>query len=238
MFNRVSIKEIIFVYIGWGIITIFLFSFLCLVLKTIKINIKCSHADELFYFIQGSVLLFLSLLLIHKWSFKKVLEFLTNKKIEININTLMKYLILIMLIIIGAGLLDYFSSYYILKFNETDEQKIAYIVGRRIEIFNSPYRFFIYFVATCFLVPLAEEIFFRGILHSVLKEKTDKKFLVIIFSSLIFAVGHIDRILISFIYGLFLGYIYEIEKSIFINFFIHMFLNILSILVTIIFALI
>lgn len=80
--------------------------------------------------------------------------------------------------------------------------------------------------STCILVPIAEELIFRGIVQGELSRVMPGVRAVII-QSVIFAAIHIDPIQVSYVLipALVLGAVYEWTKSIYIPIFLHMVFN-------------
>jgi membrane protease YdiL (CAAX protease family) len=77
------------------------------------------------------------------------------------------------------------------------------------------------------LVPIAEELFFRGLVYDWLRQKMPIWAAVVI-SSVLFGLGHFDSwmmIVSTFIMGIALAIAYESTKSIWISIFIHIFTN-------------
>jgi membrane protease YdiL (CAAX protease family) len=81
-------------------------------------------------------------------------------------------------------------------------------------------------VSTCILVPIAEELIFRGIVQGELRRVMPGAVAVVI-QALIFAVVHINPIQVSYVIipALVLGAVYEWTKSIYVPIILHMIFN-------------
>lgn len=78
------------------------------------------------------------------------------------------------------------------------------------------------------LVPVSEELYFRGLLHTWFWGKTDRVWLRVLASGAIFALAHADSISVvaaSFVIGLVNAYAYERTRSLFIPIIIHLTTN-------------
>ncbi len=100
------------------------------------------------------------------------------------------------------------------------------------DVLESKSRMFAYFTGFCFLVPVAEEIFFRGILYESLKSRFSVKRSMWV-SAFIFAIGHINNFAMSFIAGLYLAFVYEKEQGLFAAITAHSVINFTALLVMI-----
>lgn len=85
-----------------------------------------------------------------------------------------------------------------------------------------------FIISSCLLAPVIEEIFYRRLLYTELRKRYALS-ASIIFSSIFFALFH-SNILISFIAGAYLAYVYEKEKDLLTNTLLHAQINIFSIL--------
>jgi len=90
----------------------------------------------------------------------------------------------------------------------------------------------IYFCYLCIIVPISEEIFYRGFFYSALKKIVDLRFAVI-FSSLFFAFAHgglwNSKVWLVFIGAILSCVMYEVTRSLVIPIILHMVTNIGSI---------
>ena len=78
------------------------------------------------------------------------------------------------------------------------------------------------------LVPISEELYFRGLLHTWFWGKTERVWLRVLASGTIFALAHADSISVvaaSFVIGLVNAYAYERTRSLFIPIIIHITTN-------------
>jgi uncharacterized protein len=93
--------------------------------------------------------------------------------------------------------------------------------------FANPYTTLLAFVIIGFLVPLAEEIFFRGVLYRWLRDRWGRNTGMIV-SSMIFGVVHFEltSAISAFIYGLALAWIYERLRSLWSSTLVHALNNI------------
>lgn len=103
-------------------------------------------------------------------------------------------------------------------------------------VIGSPFMFILYLFAACILNPIGEEIFFRRFLYVSLRHMMS--FLPSLFiSSLIFGAEHWGGgVVVSFIIGLFLGWIYEKHQNLPVNIIVHGLINFSVTLVMIFFA--
>lgn len=88
--------------------------------------------------------------------------------------------------------------------------------------------FFSTLVGAGLLVPISEELYFRGLLHTWFWGKTERVWLRVLASGTIFALAHADSISVvaaSFVIGLVNAYAYERTRSLFIPIIIHMTTN-------------
>ncbi|KAF0127657.1 MAG: putative membrane-associated metal-dependent hydrolase [Elusimicrobia bacterium] len=99
-------------------------------------------------------------------------------------------------------------------------------------VLESKWRMFAYFTGFCFLVPISEEIFFRGILYESLKSRFKIKTSIVL-SALIFAIGHVNNFAMSFMAGLYLAFVYEKERDLTAAITVHSALNFAALLVMI-----
>lgn len=78
------------------------------------------------------------------------------------------------------------------------------------------------FISACFILPILEELFFRGILYNSLARHHGPVY-TIIFSAVIFGVSHMNLVqFISATYmGLFIGYVISITKDLRLGMLIH-----------------
>lgn len=133
------------------------------------------------------------------------------------------YFIPIAIGIIGLFLTNYFIPFLYIKLMKTELNNDILLSET-----NLP-RFLIMMILTVFL----EELYFRRfIAQKILNEKTFSK--AIWLSALSFSVGHFfsnTGLLIAFIGGLFLGYIYLKTKNLFLSFLTHLIFNLLSIFI-------
>lgn len=83
-------------------------------------------------------------------------------------------------------------------------------------------------ISSCLLAPIIEELFYRRLLFTELRKRYALA-VSIILSSIFFALFH-SNILISFIAGAYLAYVYEKENDLFANTLLHAQMNIFSIL--------
>ena len=84
------------------------------------------------------------------------------------------------------------------------------------------------FVGVGLLVPISEELYFRGLLHSWFWGKTERVWLRVLASGAIFALAHADSVSVvaaSFVIGLVNAVAYERTQSLFIPIIIHLTTN-------------
>lgn len=95
-------------------------------------------------------------------------------------------------------------------------------------IWPSPPGFIFYFLTVSLAVPVVEELFYRRVLFSELRQGFGVSMSILI-SSFIFGLFH-SNIIVSGITGAYLAYVYEKEKSLPINILLHSFFNAFTIL--------
>lgn len=91
--------------------------------------------------------------------------------------------------------------------------------------------FFIVFIVSGILAPIAEEIIFRYKIISILENKYNSKVALVV-SSLLFGLAHMNLVqsLYAFILGLILGRIYQKERNILPSIVVHLAINSSSVL--------
>ena len=95
-------------------------------------------------------------------------------------------------------------------------------------------RFFVTLVGAGLLAPVAEELFFRGLFYTALRQRLGIAAAATV-SSLVFAIGHIDALGVvaaSFIMGIALALAYEYTRSLWVAIAIHAFNNCLATVLT------
>ncbi len=88
--------------------------------------------------------------------------------------------------------------------------------------------FFSTLIGAGILVPISEELYFRGLLHTWFWGKMERVWLRVLASGAIFALAHADSISVvaaSFVIGLVNAYAYERTRSLFISIIIHLTTN-------------
>ncbi len=88
--------------------------------------------------------------------------------------------------------------------------------------------FFSTLIGAGILVPISEELYFRGLLHTWFWGKTERVWLRVLASGTIFALAHADSISVvaaSFVIGLVNAFAYERTRSLFIPIIIHITTN-------------
>ncbi|MEF3279586.1 MAG: CPBP family intramembrane metalloprotease [Elusimicrobiota bacterium] len=225
--NDYRFIEIIGLFIFANVSTVILYLIICPFLKG-----KCLSYGEVYLLIQNLSFLFFSISYSKLFSsfsaaFSNFFSFVPS------VYEFKKALLYFFISIILVVLILTFS-YFILQFLgiediSTDIDDSPFLL--------SPYRFFIYFIMSCFFGPLAEELFFRKIFYSYLRKKMS--FLpALIISALIFGLLHSSssgRIIFATAMGVILSYAYEKHNSLFINSCIHAYMNIFGLLIRLIF---
>ena len=85
-------------------------------------------------------------------------------------------------------------------------------------------------ISTVVLAPLVEEIFFRGLVQSMIKHQTRRPWLAIMATSAIFAVLHPVRDMLAiFAFSVLLGYLYERSGKLYVSIATHVLFNAMSI---------
>lgn len=96
-------------------------------------------------------------------------------------------------------------------------------------VLTGVFEFKVIFTINVFLMaPVIEELYFRFMLLSKLTEKVNF-ITAALLSSLFFSVFHFSSILLAFIDGLYLCYIYKKEGNIILNILVHSLLNVFSV---------
>lgn len=154
---------------------------------------------------------------------------------------------------IFVGICTWFVSYpFVLAFNQlisivvlliTKVPSIDQTAVRHFKnIMNDPALFLINGLGVVLIVPIAEELLFRGFLQSWIKEKLKDAKKGIVVASLIFAFFHfspsqgitnIELISSLFVLSCFLGFIYERQKSLWASIGLHSFFNAMSLMMII-----
>lgn len=152
-----------------------------------------------------------------------------------------------------VGIATWFVSYpFVLAFNQfisimvliiTKVQPIDQTAVKHFKhILNDPLLFFINGLGVVLIVPIAEELLFRGFLQSWLKEKFKDTKKGIVLASIVFAFFHfspsqgisnIELISSLFVLSCFLGFIYERQKSLWASIGLHAFFNAMSLIMII-----
>ncbi len=138
-------------------------------------------------------------------------------------------------------LVTFFSSifsifiYAVFRVQKIPDQVAIYFLKATM---NNPIYFILAMITIVILAPILEEFFFRGIVQNFFK-KFLNRWLSIIFTSLVFAFVHfsytqklanITIVGSIFIFSLFLGFIYEKQKSLISPIFLHATFNAINVL--------
>lgn len=94
---------------------------------------------------------------------------------------------------------------------------------------DSFYLLFIIFFLSCIVAPFSEELIFRGIIYAGLKKSFSVP-LSMILSSLIFALLHNEIFVFTglFVFGIFLSYLFEKHKNLWLSISVHFFNNLFT----------
>lgn len=150
---------------------------------------------------------------------------------------------------IGIGLLCWFVAFPLVALaSEIGEWLTLLIFGHlgneQVAIhflklaIGAPFSLFVALVAILIGAPLLEEYLFRGVLQTWLRRKLSP-ILSITISSLAFAafhltegqgVGNITLFFSLFVFAMYLGFIYEKQRSLFSNVFLHVTFNLISVI--------
>lgn len=130
------------------------------------------------------------------------------------------YYITFIPIFLGITLFSFFI-FKILGLTPTPQEII--LICLRTDSF---YLLFIIFFLSCIVAPFAEEIIFRGIVYPGFKSSFSTNLSMII-SSIIFALLHNDFFVLPglFVFGLFLSYLFEKYKNLWLSISVHFFNN-------------
>jgi membrane protease YdiL (CAAX protease family) len=91
-------------------------------------------------------------------------------------------------------------------------------------LLNSPFKLASYFLATCVLIPIEEEIFYRRFVYVSLRQKIS--FLpALLISSLMFSAAHLAGAVPALAAGLLLGWLYEKRENLPVNIMVHGLIN-------------
>ena len=106
------------------------------------------------------------------------------------------------------------------------QERLSLLVGSEL----SWARFFVTLLGAGVLAPVAEELFFRGLVYTAFRQRLGIAAAATV-SALVFAVGHIDALGVvaaSFIIGIVLALVYEYTRSLWVAIAIHVFNNSLA----------
>lgn len=143
--------------------------------------------------------------------------------------TALKYLFIYIgffILIVGAagGILTLFDS-----FLKTGRPEIISNLGMSEDLarFRQAYASFpklsVFFLGSCFFAPIIEELFYRRLLFTELRQIFTFPIALLV-SSLVFGLFH-GNFLLAFISGAYFACVYEKEKNLSINIILHAFLN-------------
>lgn len=132
----------------------------------------------------------------------------------------------ILIFFIANGIFCFFSSEYILSYKICFERGIHFLLLWPLTFkgFNS-----------VLLTPFIEEVLFRGFLYQALSNKLSRNISILLVSAL-FSIGHIESLItfnmkfliIRFLYGIFLTYLFVKTKNILSNIACHSALNLMA----------
>lgn len=181
---------------------------------------KFSISNLLFLYIQNIIFFYFS----HKFKNKKIFDFIALLKVEYEILKYfwisLKYFIIMIVPLFVLILLLFLLNFdinIILKSNKYYD-----------DYFKNANFIFFYFILILIVVPFSEEMFFRYVIFSHLRNIKFSFLKASMISSLLFSIGHFNKFLFAFCIGVFLCYVYEKEKNKFINFFIHSLTNLFA----------
>ncbi len=161
-----------------------------------------------------------------------------NNKIKHSLIIVFKYFAIFILIILIIGILSelifllidkLFLVDFSAKFENFLKSKTYKEIVFQNAILNSKVYFGIYLISICFLGPIAEEIIYRRLLYVSLRKKMSFIYSLFI-SSTIFGIFHCPDIIVPFMAGLLLGYMYEKEQNMLSNIIFHGLKNFLAII--------
>lgn len=154
-------------------------------------------------------------LLLILFPFKSKLEIKRLKNIQI---------VIVLSLVLFSGfavnfLIEIFESLNYIEFRE------------RVKLNESKINFYLVFLISIIIIPIIEEVVFRGlILNRLIQEKSKKALFSIVLSSILFALIHdfeIASLMISFGLGIIIGYIYVFTKNLFYCFIFHICYNLI-----------
>lgn len=125
-------------------------------------------------------------------------------------------------------------SFYIFKtINFTPEPQEIILLYLRTDSF---YLMSIIFFLSCIVAPFSEELIFRGMIYTGLKQRFSIP-LSMILSSLIFALLHNEIFVMAglFVFGIFLSYLFEKHKNLWLSISVHFFNNLFTTIIVFIF---
>lgn len=108
----------------------------------------------------------------------------------------------------------------------------AFLLDLEYKFLHKKFDFYIYAFSLCVLTPVVEEILYRRFLYVALRKRFSFKFSTF-FCSLIFSFFHFPEIVVSFLGGCFLCYVYEREENLFVPIMIHSMKNLIVVFIVI-----
>jgi|GEM_PF-1690655 len=138
---------------------------------------------------------------------------------EYFLNGLYYYLLFLPILFVVTA----FSFYIFKAINFTPEPQEIILLYLRTDSF---YLMFIIFFLSCIVAPFSEELIFRGMIYAGLKQRFSIP-LSMILSSLIFALLHNEIFVMAglFAFGIFLSYLFEKHKNLWLSISVHFFNN-------------
>lgn len=131
---------------------------------------------------------------------------------------------------LGAFTMDSFNDYYV----KATAERLAQKNYLRDILLGSPIKFLVYLFSTCVLIPAEEEVFTRRLLYVSLRHKLGFASSLVI-TSLVFGIEHLGAAALpAFVFGMFLGWIYEKHQNLIVNILVHGLIN-LSVTMTMIY---
>lgn len=132
--------------------------------------------------------------------------------------------------------IDIFIEKFVKFFtNEEFQDQVAVIYLRKAS--GDPFLLILTIFSIVVLIPFIEELLFRGLFQTWVKQYTTRTS-ALIFSSILFAIFHlassqgianIEIFVVLFVFSLFLGFIYERQQSLFASISLHSIFNLISV---------
>lgn len=188
--------------------------------------------DEFLILLQGAVFLCAGILLLVRTDLNAEVARYNSVGVSHECKLAAKYFMLFFLAaaaILGLAWLIVTLSPQALESLNQDYARVADGISRQKgylldTVFQSPFRVMVYLLGTCILVPMEEEIFFRRLFYSAIRNSFGIRYGVAI-SSLTFGLVHLSSPILGIVMGVFLALIYEKHRNLLVNVMTHGLVN-------------